>query len=127
MEPRYFKKLKSISSKNITHSIGILVVITSGLIISAIISTMPVQGQSLSHDTQQVQGLGSKSSDKNSKEVTQFAITQNQSKSDPSNITTDTGKTVVPFGSNQDQAHSTPDYATISRSDLKAQFGSNQN
>ena len=88
---------------------------------------MPVQGQSPSHDTQQVQELGSKSSDKSSNEVTQLAITQNQSKSDPSNTTTDTGKTVVPFGSNQDQTHGTPDYATISKSDLKAQFGSNQN
>ncbi len=88
---------------------------------------MPVQGHSLSHDSQQIQEPGSKSSDKSSNEVTQFAITQNQSKSDPSNTTTGTGKTAVPFGSNQDPIHSTPDYATISKSDLKAQFGSNQN
>src|SRR5690349_88800 len=102
--------MESISSKNITHSISILVVITSGLIISAIVSTMPVQGQSLNHDSQQVQELGSKSSDKSSNEVTQFAITQNQSRSDPSNTTTETGNTVVQFGSNQDPIHSTPDY-----------------
>jgi hypothetical protein len=86
---------------------------------------MPVQG--LSHDSQQVQGLDSKSSDKSSTEIMQFAINQNQSRSDPSNTTTtETGKTVVPFGSNQDPIHSTPDYATVSKSNLKAQFGSNQ-
>jgi hypothetical protein len=109
-------------------TIALLISISAFFIVNALMGAMPIPANGLSIDSQLITGLGSKDISKSINEVTQIAITKNQSTDDPSNTTATkiNSNSVVQFGSNQDPIHSTPDYATISKSDLKAQFGSNQ-